>query len=115
MLKVIWKNNLNNVYKENTVLEVGQEAIINLTDKEVLYIYVFFKVNDDIYTEEVEIKGNVIKVPFKPNVLKAGVHNFEIVAYLENGDVIPSPTFSYYVEKSLANSLLKIKSNTKKG
>ena len=102
-LKVIWRNNLNNIYKENTIIGVGQEAVINIDENSISNIYVNFKVNNDFFTDLVEINGNVIQVPFKTDVLKEGTHQLEIVAYLENGDVIPSPTFSYHVEKSLEN------------
>ena len=67
-------------------------------------IYVNFKVGNEFFTDLVEINGNVIQVPFKTDVLKEGTHQLEIVAYLKNGDVVPSPTFSYYVEKSLENT-----------
>ena len=103
-LKVIWKNNLNNIYKDNTIIGVGQEAVINMDENGISNIYVNFKVNDDFFTDLVKINGNVIQVPFKTDVLKAGTHQLEIVAYLKNGDVVPSPTFSYYVEKSLKNT-----------
>lgn len=103
-LKVIWRNNLNNIYKENTIIGVGQEAVINMDENGISTIYVNFKVNNDFFTDLVEINGNVIQVPFKTDVLKEGTHQLEIVAYLKNGDVVPSPTFSYYVEKSLENT-----------
>ena len=103
-LKVIWKNNLNNIYKDNTIIGVGQEAVINMDENGISNIYVNFKVNNDFFTDLVKINGNVIQVPFKTDVLKAGTHQLEIVAYLKNGDVVPSPTFSYYVEKSLKNT-----------
>ena len=103
-LKVIWKNNLNNIYKDNTIIGVGQEAVINMDENGISNIYVNFKVDNEFFTDLVEINGNVIRVPFKTDVLKAGTHQLEIVAYLKNGDVVPSPTFSYYVEKSLKNT-----------
>ena len=61
-LKVIWKNNLNNIYKENTIIGVGQEAVINIDENSISNIYVNFKVNDDFFTDLVEINGNVIQV-----------------------------------------------------
>lgn len=103
-LKVIWRNNLNDIYKENTIIGVGQEAVINMDENGISNIYVNFKVNNDFFTDLVEINGKVIQVPFKTDVLKVGTHQLEIVAYLKNGDVVPSPTFSYYVEKSLGNT-----------
>ena len=103
-LKVIWKNNLNDIYKDNTIIGVGQEAVINMDENGISNIYVNFKVNNDFFTDLVEINGYVIHVPFKTDVLKKGTHQLEIVAYLKNGDVVPSPTFSYYVEKSLKNT-----------
>ena len=102
-LKVTWRNNLNNIYKENTIIGVGQEAVINMSENSISLIYVNFKVDNDFFTDLVEINGNVIQVPFKTDVLKVGTHQLEIVAYLKNGDIVPSPTFSYYVEKSLEN------------
>ena len=102
-LKVIWKNNLNNIYKENTIIGVGQEAVINFSEEGISNIYVNFEVNGEVYTDLVKIKGNTINVPFKTDVLKVGTHKLEIVAYLRNGDVIPSPTFNYYVEDAIEN------------
>ena len=46
-LKVIWRNNLNNIYKENTIIGVGQEAVINMDENGISTIYVNFKVNND--------------------------------------------------------------------
>ena len=102
-LKVIWKNNLHNTYKENTIIGVGQEAVINFSEEGISNIYVNFEVNGEVYTDLVKINGNTINVPFKTDVLKVGTHKLEIVAYLKNGDVIPSPTFNYYVEDAIEN------------
>ena len=76
-LKVIWRNNLNNIYKENTIIGVGQEAVINMDENGISTIYVNFKVNNDFFTDLVEINGNVIQVPFKTDVLKEGTHQLE--------------------------------------
>ena len=102
-LKVSWKNNLSNIYKETTIIGVGQEASININLDIVSNIYVNFEVNGVIYTDLVEINGNIINVPFKTDVLKKGEHKLELTAYLKNGDVIPSHTYTYYVEKSIIN------------
>ena len=102
-LRVTWKNNLNNIYKENTIIGVGQEAVINISSESISNIYVNFEVDGVVYTDLVQIEKNIIHVPFKTDVLKKGTHKLEIVAYLKNGDVVPSPTFSYYVEDAIEN------------
>lgn len=102
-LRVTWKNNLNNIYKENTIIGVGQEAVINFSSESISNIYVNFEVDGEVYTDLVQIERNIIHVPFKTDVLKKGTHKLEIVAYLKNGDVVPSPTFSYYVEDAIEN------------
>jgi hypothetical protein len=102
-LKVIWKNNLSNIYKENTIIGVGQEAVINIDQRSIDVIYVNFLINGESFTDLVEINKNTINVPFKEYALKVGTHKLEIVAYLKNGDIVPSDTFSYYIENALTN------------
>ena len=69
-LRVTWKNNLNNIYKENTIIGVGQEAVINFSSESISNIYVNFEVDGEVYTDLVQIEKNIIHVPFKTDVLK---------------------------------------------
>ena len=103
---VFFKKNIGTIYKDNSITTLGKEATVNLDLNEVLRIYTNFKVNENSYTDNVElvdINTSLIRVPFKTDVIKEGVHEFELVAVMKNGDVLPSQTYSYRVDKSLEN------------
>ena len=101
---VFWTKNLGTLYKDNSVDTYGKEANVNVDLKEVLNIYANFKVGENSFTDSVEIldiENRLIRIPFKSDVLKEGLNEFEIVAAMKNGDVLPSQTYSYKVDKSL--------------
>ena len=101
---VFWTKNLGTLYKDNSVDTYGKEAKVNLDLEEVLNIYANFKVGENSFTDSVEIldiENKSIRIPFKSDVLKEGLNEFEIVAVTKNGDVLPSQTYSYKVDKSL--------------
>lgn len=103
---VFWLENLGTIYKDNSIDVDGIEASVNLNLNEVNYIYVEFKVGENSYTDTVTIKDidkGLVVVPFKTDVIKQGLNQFELVAVMKNGDVKPSQTFQYNIEKSLEN------------
>lgn len=103
---VFWTKSLGTLYKDNSVDTYGKEANINLDLEEVLNIYANFKVGENSFTDSIEIldiENRLIRIPFKSDVLKEGLNEFEIVAVMKNGDVLPSQTYSYKVDKSLEN------------
>ena len=103
---VFWTKSLGTLYKDNSVDTYGKEANVNLDLEEVLNIYANFKVGENSFTDSVEIldiENRLIRIPFKSDVLKEGLNEFEIVAVMKNGDVLPSQTYTYKVDKSLEN------------
>ena len=56
------------------------------------------------YTDEVTIKdidNKEILIPFKSDVVKKGLNEFEIVAYMKNGDIKVSQTYTYNIEEGI--------------
>ena len=101
---VFWKKNLGTLYKDNSVDILGKEVSIDLDLSQVNSIYANFKVGGKSFTDLVEIvdvEANLIKIPFKTDVIKAGINELELVASMKNGSVMPSQTYAYSVEKSL--------------
>ena len=103
---VFWKKSLGTLYKDNSITVLGKEANVGLDLNEVYNIYVNFKVEGESFTylvEIVDVETKLIRIPFKIDVIKEGTHEFELVANMKNGDVLPSQTYSYKVDKSLEN------------
>lgn len=105
---VLWKKSLGILYKDNEIDLMGKEAFINLDLNLVDRLEVNYSVNGGIYTDNVSIKSvenKEIIIPFKPIVLREGVNEFEIVAYMKNGDVEVSQTYTYKIEKSIGEGI----------
>ena len=95
---------LGTLYKDNSVEVDGLEFIAELNLNDVEYILANYVVNSVSYSDTVTIKdieNSIIQVPFRRDVVPAGEHQFEVVARMKNGDVKPSQTFKYKIEKSL--------------
>ena len=48
------------------------------------------------YTDDVvitDVTENLIQIPFKSDTKVAGVSEFELIAYMKNGDIKPSQTY----------------------
>lgn len=104
---VFYTKNIGTIYKDNSVDIDGIEAVLDLDLSQVNYMHVNFEIGSSSYTDTViikDIENKIVQIPFKTDVLKQGINQFEIVATMKNGDVKPSQTCKYYVVKSLENS-----------
>ena len=101
----LWKKDLGLIYKEISI-DKGKQFKTDIDLNEVKNIIVNYKVNNKSFTDSVEIidiENNIINIPFKPSVLEVGKHELEIIAIMENGNVLLSSTFTYTVNENLEN------------
>ena len=87
---VYFKKNLGTLCKDNEVDLDGKEAHVNLDLNLVERLEANYIVGTTKYTDEVTIKdveNKEILIPFKSDVVKTGLNEFEIVAYMKNGDI----------------------------
>ena len=101
---VYFKKNLGTLCKDNEVDLDGKEAHVNLDLNLVERLKANYIVGTTKYTDEVTIKdieNKEILIPFKSDVVKVGLNEFEIVAYMKNGDVKVSQTYKYSIEKGI--------------
>ena len=101
---VYFKKNLGTLCKDNEVDLDGKEAYINLDLSLVDRLEVNYSVGVTKYTDEVTIKdiyNKEILIPFKSDVVKKGLNEFEVVAYMKNGDIKVSQTYTYNIEEGI--------------
>ena len=101
---VYFKKNLGTLCKDNEVDLDGKEAYINLDLSLVDRLEANYSVGATKYTDEVTIKdieAKEILIPFKSDVVKKGLNEFEVVAYMKNGNIKVSQTYTYNIEKSI--------------
>lgn len=101
---VYFKKNLGTLCKDNEVDLDGKEAYVNIDLSLVDRLEVNYSVGATKYTDEVTIKDietKEILIPFKSDVVKKGLNEFEIVAYMKNGDIKVSQTYTYNIEKGI--------------
>ena len=99
---VYFKKNLGTLFKENEVDLDGVEANVNLDLSLVDKMKINYKINENKYTDDVLIKdNNLIQIPFKSDVVKKGLNEFEVVAYMKNGDIKVSQTYTYNIEEGI--------------
>lgn len=101
---VYFKKNLGTLCKDNEVDLDGKEAYINLDLSLVDRLEINYSVGVTKYTDEVTIKdvdNKEILIPFKSDVVKKGLNEFEIVAYMKNGDIKVSQTYTYNIEEGI--------------
>ena len=102
---VYFKKNLGALFKNNEVDLNGKHAHTNLQLALVDRLKVNYKVNGEKkYTDDVlitDITENLIQIPFKSDVLKVGKNEFELVAYMKNGDIKTSQTYIYDIEEAI--------------
>ena len=92
---VYTKQRLGVIFKENEIDIDGCEANVNIDLTQVDHAEINYKVGDDRYTDDVLIKDErTIMIPFKSDVVKKGTNEFEVVAYMKNGDIKISQTYS---------------------
>ena len=87
---VYFKKNLGTLFKSNEVDLDGIPAHTNLDLNLVDRLEANYRVGTQKYTDNVSvfsIEERVIQIPFKSDVVKAGLNEFEIVAYMLNGDI----------------------------
>lgn len=101
----VYKNQrLGVLFKENEVDIDGCEANVNIDLTQVDRVKINYKVGDDRYTDDVLIKDErTIMIPFKSDVVKKGTNEFEVVAYMKNGDIKISQTYSYGIAESIGS------------
>ena len=102
---VFFKKNLGTLFKSNEVDLNGKHAHVNIPLALVDRMEVNYLINGNKkYTDDVlitDITENLIQIPFKSDVMKAGVSEFEIIAYMKNGDIKPSQTYVYNLEEGI--------------
>ena len=101
---VYFKKNLGTLFKSNEVDLDGILAHTNLDLKSVDRLEVNYKVGTQKYTDSVgmvDIEERVIQIPFKSDVVKVGLNEFEIVAYIRNGDIKTSQTYTYNIDEGI--------------
>ena len=101
---VFFKKNLGILFKSNSVDLDGEEARVNIDLGKVEYMKANYLVGNKKLTDTVEIidiDKKLIQVPFKSAVRKTGKIEFELVAYMLNGDILPSQTYVYEVAEGI--------------
>ena len=101
---VYFKKNLGTLFKNNEVDLNGLPARTNLQLVLVDRLEINYKVGSNKYTDIVtitDITENLIQIPFKSDVVKVGLNEFEIVAYMKNGDIKTSQTYTYNIDKAI--------------
>ena len=97
-----FRKTLGTLFKSNEADLDGIEASVNIDLNLVESMNVNYKIGDKTYTDSVTIKDNhIICIPFKSDVTKVGLNEFEIVAYMKNGDIKVSQTYVYNIEKGI--------------
>lgn len=93
------------MFKSNEVDLNGKHAHVNIPLVLVDRMEVNYLVNGNKkYTDDVlitDITENLIQIPFKSDVMKPGVSEFEIIAYMRNGDIKSSQTYVYNLEEGI--------------
>ena len=101
---VYFKKNLGTLCKDNEVDLDGKEAYINIDLSLVDRLEANYSVGGTKYTDEVimkDIESKEILIPFKSDVVKKGLNEFEIVAYMKNGDIKVSQTYTYNIDEGI--------------
>ena len=101
---VYFKKNLGTLFKNNEVDLNGLHAHTNLQLALVDRLEINYEVDGVKYTDDVVITDateNLIQIPFKSDVMKAGQSEFEIVAYMKNGDIKTSQTYTYNIDEAI--------------
>ena len=106
---VYFKKNLGTLFKSNEVDLDGILAHTNLDLKSVDRLEANYKVGTQKYTDSVgmvDIEERVIQIPFKSDVVKVGLNEFEIVAYMLNGDIKTSQTYTYNIDEAIGEGAI---------
>ena len=102
---VYFKRNLGTLFKSSEVDLNGKHAHVNIPLALVDRLEINYLINGNKkYTDDVlitDITENLIQIPFKSDVMKSGVSEFEIIAYMKNGDVKVSQTYTYNIDEAI--------------
>ena len=100
-----WDISIQNLYKDITLIQQGISCKLNISLRSISRVTVNYKVGSEYVTDlcRIDLDNNKVIVPFKKNVLEVGKHSLELVCHMKNGDVLPTPNYSYTVTKSLTN------------
>lgn len=100
-----WDVSIQNLYKDITLIQQGISCKLNISLRSISRVTVNYKVGNEYVTDlcKIDLDNNKVIVPFKKNVLEVGTHALELVCHMKNGDVLPTPNYSYTVTKSLTN------------
>ena len=107
---VYFKKNLGTLFKSNEVDLNGKHAHVNMPLALVDRMEVNYLINGNKkYTDDVlitDITENLIQIPFKSDVLKVGLNEFEIIAYMKNGDIKTSQTYTYNIDEAIGEGVI---------
>jgi hypothetical protein len=107
---VYFKKNLGTLFKSNEVDLNGKHAHVNMPLALVDRMEVNYLINGNKkYTDDVlitDITENLIQIPFKSDVLKVGLNEFEIIAYMKNGDIKTSQTYTYNIDEAIGEGVV---------
>ena len=101
---VYFRKTLGTLFKSNEVDLNGILAHTNLDLNLVDRLEANYKVGTQKYTDNVgivDIEERIIQIPFKSDVVKVGLNEFEIVAYMLNGDIKTSQTYTYNIDEAI--------------
>ena len=101
---VYFKKNLGTLFKSNEVDLDGIPAHTNLDLNLVDRLEANYRVGTQKYTDNVSvfsIEERVIQIPFKSDVVRVGLNEFEIIAYMKNGDIKTSQTYTYNIDEAI--------------
>ena len=107
---VYFKKNLGTLFKSNEVDLNGKHAHVNMPLALVDRMEINYLINGNKkYTDDVlitDITENLIQIPFKSDVLKVGLNEFEIIAYMKNGDIKTSQTYTYKIDEAIGEGVV---------
>jgi hypothetical protein len=107
---VYFKKNLGTLFKSNEVDLNGKHAHVNMPLALVDRMEVNYLINGNKkYTDDVlitDITENLIQIPFKSDVVKVGLNEFEIIAYMKNGDIKTSQTYTYNIDEAIGEGVV---------
>ena len=106
---VYFKKNLGTLFKSNEVDLDGIPAHTNLDLNLVDRLEANYKVGAQKYTDIVgiiDVEERVIQIPFKSDVIQVGLNEFEIVAYMLNGDIKTSQTYTYNIDEAIGEGVM---------
>lgn len=98
------KKNIGQLFKAGEYDPMGKRATVNIDLSSINYMEVRYLVNNRKYKDVVKIDNDEIIIPFSKDVIKEGVHEFEIIAYTVDGGIKTSQTYIYGVGPVIGNS-----------